>query len=299
LDLERQLRIPGIKIYADGSYVPGRGCPALTEPYPEELQTDPIYQFQTTCFAKNGDLYLSQDEMNRVVADAQASGFRVALHIMGDRGIDIALNAIERALAGEPNSRYRHAIHHNSLLRPDQIDRYAALDILASVRGYFNTCTQNEYPTYYGPERYEWAGNRYALVERGVHAFNEGDYIWRFAHDDLTRSTQLNPIVNLFGLVTRKQMCADGMFREPAEWLHPEAISIEQALRMLTYEPAYAASQENVIGTLEVNKFADLIILSGNPLTIDPDDILDLEVWMTMVDGITEYCAEGHDEFCP
>jgi predicted amidohydrolase YtcJ len=299
LDSSRRLRIPGIKIYVDGSYVPGRGCPALTEPYPEEIQTNPIYQFQTTCFSKYGDLYLSQAEMNRVIAEAQAQGFRVALHTMGDQGIDVALNAIEHALAGESNSRYRHAIHHNSLLRPDQIDRYARLDILASVRGYFNTCDQDEYPTYYGPDRYEWAGNRYTLAGRGTHAFSEGDYIWRFAHDDLTRSTQLNPLVNLFGLVTRKQQCTDGVFIEPAEWLHPDAISVEEALRMLTIEPAYAVSQENVIGTLEVWKYADLIILSDNPLTIDPDEILDLEVWMTMVGGKTEYCASGHTDLCP
>ncbi len=299
LDADRLFRIPGIKIYVDGSYVPGRGCPALTEPYPDELQTNPIYQFQTTCLAKDGDLYLSQEEMNRVVAEAQARGYRVAFHAMGDRGIEVALTAIENALDGESNTRYRHAIQHNALLRDDQITRYANSYILASVRGYFNTCDQNEYPTYYGPDRYEWAGNRYALVERGVLAFSEGDYLWRFAPDNLTNSTQLNPLVNLFGLVTRKQLCADGTFREPAEWLHPNAISVEEALRMLTINPAYAVSLEHAIGTLEAGKFADVIILSDNPLTVDPDEILDLEVWMTMVNGNTEYCAEGHEELCP
>jgi len=297
LDSSRWLRIPGIKIYVDGSFVPGRGCPALTNPYPEDFQATP--DFQRICYAKNGDLYLSQDEIDRVVAEAQAQGFRVALHIMGDRGIDVALNAIERALAGESNLYYRHAIQHSSLLRPDQIDRYAALDILASVRGYFNTCDQDEYPTYYGPERYMWAGNRYALTERGIHAYSEGDYLWRYAPDDLTKSTQLNPLVNLFGLITRKQLCTDGIFSEPEAWLHPDAISVEEALRMLTFEPAYAVSQENVIGTLEVGKYADVIILSGNPLTVARDEIINLEVWMTMVDGITAYCAEGHEDLCP
>jgi predicted amidohydrolase YtcJ len=297
LDSDRWFRIPGIKVYVDGSFVPGRGCPALTDPYPEDFQATP--DFQSICFAKDGDLYLSQEEMNRVVAEAQARGFRVAFHIMGDRGVDVALNAIELALDGESNSLYRHAIQHSSSLRPDQVDRYAALDIISSVRGYFNTCDQDEYPYYFGPDRYTWAGNRYILVERGIHAFSEGDFLWRYAPDDLTASTQLNPLVNLFGLVTRKQLCADGSFKEPAEWLHPDAISVEQALRMLTFEPAYAVSQENVIGTLEAGKFADLIILSGNPLTIDPDEILNLEVWMTMVGGTTEYCAAGHDDLCP
>jgi predicted amidohydrolase YtcJ len=87
-------------------------------------------------------LYLSQEEMNQVVAAAQAAGFRVAFHAMGDRAIDTVLNAIEYALNGESNERYRHQSHHNSLVRPDQLRRYVDLDALASVRGYFNTCDQ-------------------------------------------------------------------------------------------------------------------------------------------------------------
>jgi len=94
-------------------------------------------------------------------------------------------------------------------------------------------------------------------------------------------------------------LCDDGTYRDPTNWLHPRAINVEQALRMLTIDAAYSVSLEHAIGTLEWCKFADLIILSGNPLTIDSDNILDLEVWMTMVNGNTEYCAEGHESLCP
>ncbi len=96
LDSSRRLRIPGVKIFADGAGIAPRGCPAMTVPYPA-ASTDP--NFYDTCFDERGDLYLSQTEMNQAVADLQARGFRVAFHTVGDWGIDTVLNAIEPAYA--------------------------------------------------------------------------------------------------------------------------------------------------------------------------------------------------------
>ena len=68
---------------------------------------------------------------------------------------------------------------------------------------------------------------------------------------------------------------------------------------MLTIEPAYAVFQEEVIGSLAPGKFADLIILSDNPFTIDPDSLIDLQVLLTMVGGNVEYCSPGYEDLCP
>jgi len=91
----------------------------------------------------------------------------------------------------------------------------------------------------------------------------------------------------------------DGTICKPEPWLVPNAISAEQALRIMTIESAYAVSQEDVIGTLEPGKYADLIILSGNPIEVDPDTIKDLKVLMTMVGGKVEYCMQGEEGLCP
>lgn len=160
------------------------------------------------------------------------------------------------------------------------------------MRGYFNTCDQDVY-------RYPWASNRYALPGLGVHAYLETDYLWGFDPNDNTRSQVPNPLVQLYGLVTHQQIHPHGPVCEPDPWVAQHVISVEQALRMMTYEPAYAVSQEDVLGTLEPGKFADLIVLSQNPVTIDPDRLKDLEVWMTMVGGHVEYCKRGHEELCP
>jgi ligand-binding sensor domain-containing protein len=145
LDPDRRLRIPGIKIFADGAFVAPRGCPALTDPYPDEVLAESY--FWDICFDERGDLYLDQWQMNQAVADIQAAGFRVAFHAMGDRAIEVALNALENALGGASDEVYRHQIHHNSVLHPDQVQRYSDLRMLASVRGTFNTCDQAEYIT--------------------------------------------------------------------------------------------------------------------------------------------------------
>jgi len=92
---------------------------------------------------------------------------------------------------------------------------------------------------------------------------------------------------------------SDGTACQPDPWFAEHTITVEQALRMATVEPAFAVSQENVLGSLKPGKFADLVILSGNPLTVAPDTLKDLQVWMTMVGGQVQYCAPGHEALCP
>ena len=98
--------------------------------------------------------------------------------------------------------------------------------------------------------------------------------------------------------MTRKQIRrSDGSVYEPPEWLAAKVVSVEEALRMMTVNGAYALFMEEKVGSLKPGKFADLIILSSNPLTIDPDAIVDIEVLMTMVGGRIEHC--GQEDVCP
>jgi predicted amidohydrolase YtcJ len=269
----------------------------LTDPYPEALRAESW--FEDLACGERGALYLSQDELNQAVADAQAAGFRVSFHAGGDRGIDAVLNAIQYALDGESNERYRHQIQHSSLLRPDQMQRYVDLNVLASVRGYFNACEQADYQYYFGASRFEWIANRFALPGLGIHAYAEGDFGWTADPGDRTSPRPIDPLLTLYGLVTHQQLREDGTVCEPDPWIARHEIGVHQALRMLTVEPAFAVSQEDVIGSLTAGRFADLVILSDNPLTVEPGAIKDLRVLMTMVGGRVEYCAPGHEPLCP
>ena len=109
----------------------------------------------------------------------------------------------------------------------------------------------------------------------------------------------MNPFVNLYGFVVRKEIAKDGSICEPPDWAAANRISVEEALRIMTFNSAYALFLEDVIGSLEPGKFADMIIISENPLTVDPEALDDIEVLMTMVNGKTVFCASGFSDYCP
>lgn len=292
LGTDRQVRIPGIKIFVDGAMTPNRGCWSFSEPLPAETVAG------SGCATPLGDNYWSsQEAINQVVRSAQQAGYRVAFHSMGDGAIEMSLNAIEAALDGQSNDLYRHAIQHNSLIRTDQIERMVEMGVIASVRGYADLCDAGNGAAF-GPERQLWYVNRYAIPGAGVHAFIESDFGWTSDPADRFDPRNGDPLVQLYGIVTH-QYVNDGVVCSPNPIWHPEQISVEKALSMLTMEPAYAVSMENVLGSLETGKYADLIILSANPLTVEPDQLKDLQVWMTMIAGKVEYCEDGKATFCP
>ena len=100
-------------------------------------------------------------------------------------------------------------------------------------------------------------------------------------------------------MVTRQQAADDGTICQPPPDLARGAITVEQALELMTIGGAYALGQEDAVGSLEAGKYADLIVLSADPRGAAPFDLRNVQVSMTMVGGNVEYCAEGMDALCP
>lgn len=115
------LRVAGVKVFTDGG-----SCqfPAVSFDHPEWGQ---------------GNLFFTQDEMNTMVSQIDHAGYQVAIHAIGDRAVDQALNAIEFALDGRPNT-LRHRIEHDTIVRPDQLPRYQEVGAVASVIGNIWSC---------------------------------------------------------------------------------------------------------------------------------------------------------------
>ncbi|MBY8994187.1 MAG: amidohydrolase family protein [Candidatus Heimdallarchaeota archaeon] len=291
LDPGRKFRVPGIKIYSDGAYG-NRGLPAMSVPYtPEQLEA-----FMGT--SVYGDLYMNQSTLNAVVKTIHDKGFSCAFHSMGDRSTETVLNAIEYALDGETNDNYRHQIEHNSFIREDLIAQAQSLNTIHSVRGYFPTYWQVEYAELFNETVLEWYVNRYSLPSEGLHAYLETDFTWEvYDDDDLSGSRNIKPFLHMWGLVTRKSIDHNGTIHTPLPWLAEHTISVEQALKMMTLEGAYAVKQEDYLGSLEAGKFADLIVISDDPLTINHDEIKDIEVYLTMINGTIEYQNPAHSIF--
>lgn len=290
LDPSSKVRIPGVKIFMDGAGTPSRGCGYKSFPLPSTV-TDVWPEVWEACRTPYGDLYLDEAQLTSALQTIQERGYRASLHVMGDASAAITLDAIEIVLDGRSNSIYRHQIQHNSLLSPELVQRYVQLDIIASVPGGFNTCDADEFIPIYGEEHYEWTANRFSLAGLGAHVYAVGDW----TGGDVIK---LNPFRWLYGLVNL-QMASTSEVCDSPEWIAKHKIGVERALEMLTIEPAYAVSMEDYIGSIFPGKFADLIIISDNPITVDPVQIKDLQVRMTMIDGKVEFCAEGYEELCP
>jgi predicted amidohydrolase YtcJ len=107
-----------------------------------------------------------------------------------------------------------------------------------------------------------------------------------------------NPLVHLYSFVTRRQIDADGSVCRPQPEQANDTISRARALRMMTLDSAYALGQDSVIGNLVPGKLADLVVLSGDPLTVAADRVPKLKVLATLVGGNVRYCAAAVPGLC-
>ncbi|GBD84792.1 amidohydrolase family protein [bacterium BMS3Abin02] len=118
-------------------------------------------------------------------------------------------------------------------------------------------------------------------------------------HGDDPWATPVSPIYELFSLVTRGRVADDRSICEPPDWMTDGGVSVEQGLAMMTTGSAYAIRQEDVVGSPTPGKYADLLVLSDNLLTVPSDQIPNVELLMTMIGGTTEFCARGAEQWCP
>lgn len=277
-ELGPHLRLGGIKIYTDGGSC---NAPAVSFEYPGG--------------AGKGDLYFSQAELNQIVTDFHRQGYQLAIHAIGDRGIDQALDAISAAQAAEPRE-VRHRIEHAAVIRPDQITRFDTVPVVPVVFGSYPTCSLLQRDgsfQYYTPDDHlSWEWPLRSLLEgapRGHVAY----------HSDAYGVRPLSTFENLYGFVTRAEVAEDGSVCQPPPALAAGGVSVDQALRVMTLEGAYALGQQSVLGSLTPGKLADLIVLSQDPRRVPARSLRDLQVLTTIVGGRVEYCAPGSEPLCP
>jgi len=269
------LQVPGIKLFEDGGSC---NLPALSYKYTQ---------------GGYGDLYFEVDELAPMIIQAQERGYQVAIHSVGDRAVEASLDAIEVALAGGPNT-YRHRIEHNCVVRPDMLARFGEVDAVGILFASYPTCDANSMSATIPDEALDWSWPWPSLLDTSPDAH----FAW---HSDAPNSwiDDPDPMTHLHGFVTRREVNEDGSVCQPPDWVADDVLSVEEALPMMTIEAAYALHRDDEIGSLKAGKLADLIILSDNPLEVDPDALLDIQVLMTMVGGNVEYCESGSAALCP
>jgi predicted amidohydrolase YtcJ len=254
------LDMRSLKIILDGA-MGSRGA-AMLEPYVD----DP---------GNSGLLMWKEPEMMRVLRAAKAAGIQVGIHAIGNRANRMVLDAYEKI--GVKGLRWR--VEHAQLLTPQDIPRFAQLDVIASMQPTHATSDMPWFADRVGPERTK-----------------AGAYVWRSLLDHKTIIAggsdapveDINPIWGVYSAITREDH--DG--KPAGGWMPEQRVTREEALRMFTVDGAYAAFREKDLGTLTVGKLADMIVLPENLLTCDPKAMITMRPIYTIVGGQIRYQAK-------
>jgi hypothetical protein len=240
-----KLHIGGVKGYADGSL--GSGTALLFHPYLDAPQTSGLAA---------EDMIPVSKMQERIVA-ADAAGLQVAIHAIGDQANKTILDLYEEAERRNGPRDRRFRIEHAQHLRQQDIPRFAALNVIASMQPIHLVDDGRWAEKRVGPE-----------VIRGTYAFRsllDSGAMLAFGSD-----WPVAPMVPLAGIdaaVTRRTL--DG--KHPGGWVPEQKIGVEEAVRAFTVGSAYASFEENIKGSIEPGKLADMVVISEDIFRTAPD----------------------------
>jgi predicted amidohydrolase YtcJ len=254
-----RLYVIGVKIGVDGAM--GSLTASLTEPY----ANDP---------GNYGINRVTQEELTEETVRLHRAGNRACIHAIGDWAIDIALNAIEEAVKSSEWVDHRHRIEHAGYVRPDQMERMARLGIAVSASIGFCHPIGDSHIDALGQERLKGYYPMRSFKEHGIVAGGNSDGFGRNW-----------AITGIAGCVTRTSMRGQVLAAE-------QGISVLDAVRAYTINGAYLESKEDEKGSIEAGKLADFVVLDRDIFTVDPSEIVETRVLMTIVGGEVVYERE-------
>jgi predicted amidohydrolase YtcJ len=255
-----RLSFGAIKLWLDGGM--SARTAALTDPYVGS--------------STRGDLTPDAEAYRAIAQAAHVAGWQLALHAIGDRAIDLALEFIEQAQSAAPRADARPRIEHCGLVRPDQLERIAAANVVAVIQPDFLREFGDDYAAIMGPERTDWMYRGRSFLDHGIRVAGSSDR-------PVTAGSPLSAI----GFMVHRRS------RSGRTIGAGEAITIDEALRAYTIDAAWACGLDTRVGSLEPGKLADLVVLSGDPHQVDASAIADLSVRATVVDGEATYDPDG------
>lgn len=253
------LHIGGVKGFADGSL--GSTTALLFQPYLDAPNTSGIPSAELS----------NPEQMWRNIENADAAGLQIAIHAIGDKANNTILGMYERLEHEHGERDRRPRIEHAQHLIPTDIPRFAQLHVIASMQPYHCIDDGRWAEKRIGPERAKTTYAFRSLLDSGATLAFGSD--WDVA--------PMSPILGIYAAVTRRTL--DG--KRPDGWVPEQKITVAEAVRAYTAGSAYASFEENIKGTIEPGKLADLAVLSDDIFSIDPVKIADTKVYMTIFDG--------------
>jgi hypothetical protein len=214
---------------------------------------------------------ITDGSMEEWCIDADKNHLQLSVHAIGDKANSFMLDLYEKIINENPKWERRFRIEHAQHVRFEDIKRFAELGVIASVQPYHCIDDGVWAEKRIGPERIKYTYPFKSFLDAGVKMCFGTD--WYVA--------PLNPLLGLYSAVTRRTLDD----KNPDGWIPEQKISIEDAIKCYTINSAYASFEENIKGSIEVGKLADLIVLSDDILTVDPIKIKDAKVEMTIFNG--------------
>jgi predicted amidohydrolase YtcJ len=227
----------------------------------------------------NGVQNLSTEELNKAVLEYDKLGVTSMMHVIGDQAAKIALDAVEGAQKENGVSGLRHHLSHCVIVDKMDLPRFKELNVVVDFSPFFpyrGTVHNNHIPAVGEEEFSKWYAVK-SMMDQGVVVAIATDY----------PVSELNPFVHLESSVTR--MDPHGLNTDPLAL--EEAITIEEAIKAYTLNPAHILGWEKEIGSIEPGKFADMVVLNQNPLEVPDPEISEIKVLKTLLSGEVIYDA--------
>lgn len=276
------IRFGAVKAWIDG--IMGNSSARFYEPYTHNPGSRGIWRDIMFPFERSPDNPEEmQSRLERLALQADAANIQLSVHAIGDEANGYLLDMMERILAKNGDKDRRFRLVHAQVMTDRDIARAGELNIVAEMQPFHTSDDMRWMEERIGHER-----------SRGAYAFRriwDSGAVLSFGSDSPGTNASryyLNPMLGLYAAVTRKTLSG----QPEGGWFPQEKITIEEAIQAYTLNTAYAAFEEDIKGTISVGKLADLVVLSDNLLTMDPDGIKDVTVLTTVVGGKVVYEAK-------
>ena len=251
------LRIIGLKFALDGGVGPRTAL--MYEPFDDQPDN-------------TGTQLIPNEVLKRMTLKGHKAGFQIAIHAIGDKAIDITLDAYEHAQRSSPRTDPRHQIVHCYFPGEDALKKIVDLGVAVNTQAPFLYWLGDSFIESVGRKRVNRCIPLKTMMERGIAVAN--------SHD--TTVTPPLPTVGLYSSVARTTIQGNSMGED-------EAVTPLQALQTYTTLAAWHAFMEEKIGSIEAGKYADLVIWDRDPLEVNDEGLKELEVETTLLAGSVVY----------
>jgi hypothetical protein len=258
-----KLKIGGLKGFADGSL--GSTTALFFEPYLDAPKTKGL---------PSDEMFPEGKMLNNIVG-ADKAGLQIAVHAIGDKANKAILDMFAEVEKRNGSRDRRLRIEHAQHLRPEEIKRFGAERVIASMQPYHAIDDGRWAENRIGPDRAKGTYAFRSLIDAGATLAFGSD--WFVA--------PMEPMMGIYAAVTRRTL--DG--KRPQGWVPEQKITVAESVRAYTMGSAYASGDEKLKGSIEAGKLADLVVLSADIFKIEPVEIEKTKVVMTVFDGKVIY----------